>query len=66
LDQSIEYGKRIVNLYRQGADFESIARQVARETMEADSFDFLNEDLMMPISRAEVRNILKASGIAVA
>ena len=63
LDQSIEYGDRIVSLYRQGTDFESLARQVAHEAMEADSFDFLSEDLMMPISRAEVRNILKASGI---
>ncbi len=63
LDQSIEYGKRIVSLYQQGGDLESIARQVAHETMEADSFDFMNEDLMMPISRAEVRNILKSSGV---
>jgi 2-aminobenzoylacetyl-CoA thioesterase len=63
LAQSIEYGKRIVGLYQQGGDLESIARQVAHETMEADSFDFMNEDLMMPISRAEVRNILKSSGV---
>jgi glyoxylase-like metal-dependent hydrolase (beta-lactamase superfamily II) len=63
LDQSIEYGKRIVGLYQQGGDLESIARQVAHESMEADSFDFMNEDMMMPISRAEVRNILKSSGV---
>jgi len=63
LAQSIEYGKRIVGLFQQGGDLESIARQVARETMAADDFDFMNEDLMMPISRAEVRNILKSSGV---
>lgn len=66
LDQAIAYGKRIVDLYRESGDLEAIARQVAHETMEADSFDFLNEDLLMPISRAEVRNILKASGITAA
>lgn len=63
LAQSIEYGERIVGLFKQGGDLESIARQVARETMAADNFDFMNEDLMMPISRAEVRNILKSSGV---
>jgi len=63
LEQSVEYGKRITGLYKESGDLELIARQVARETMQADSFDFMNEDLMMPISRAEVRNILKSSGI---
>jgi glyoxylase-like metal-dependent hydrolase (beta-lactamase superfamily II) len=65
LEQSLEHEKRIAGLYKESGDFESIARQVARETMAADSFDFMNEDLMMPISRAEVRNILKSSGITV-
>ena len=63
LEQSVEYGERITGLYQESGDLELIARQVARETMEADSFDFMNEDLMIPISRAEVRNILKSPGI---
>ena len=60
-----EYGKRIVSIYSQMKDFEQVARLVARETLEVDNFDFLNEDLMMPVARAEVRNILKDSGITV-
>lgn len=66
LDQSIEYENRVVGLYKQGVGLESIARQQAREAMEADGFDFMSEDLMMPIARAEVRNILKSTGITLA
>lgn len=63
LDQSIEYGKRIAGIFQKSGDLELTARQVARETMQADGFDFLNEDMMMPIARAEVRNILKSYDI---
>jgi 2-aminobenzoylacetyl-CoA thioesterase len=59
-----EYGKRIVDLYSNMKDLEQVAHLVAKETLEVDQFDFLNEELMMPVARAEVRNILKASGIA--
>jgi glyoxylase-like metal-dependent hydrolase (beta-lactamase superfamily II) len=65
LAQSLEYQERIIRLFRENNDFEQVARIVARETMQADEFDFLSEDLMMPISRAEVRNILKDAGIEV-
>ena len=58
-----EYEKFIVGLYNETGDFEQVARQVARETMEIDNFDFMSEDLMLPIYRAEVRNILKSAGI---
>lgn len=64
LEQSIEYGDRIVGLYKQGGGLESIARQRAREAMEVDSFNLMSEDLMMPIARVEVRNILKSYGIS--
>lgn len=66
LEQSIAFENRVIGLHKQGIDLESIARQLAREAMEADSFDFMSEDLMMPIARAEVRNILKSSGITLA
>ncbi|MCX6004610.1 MAG: MBL fold metallo-hydrolase [Chloroflexi bacterium] len=58
-----EYEQRIAGLYRETKDMEEISRQVARETIASDKFDFLSEDLMLPISRAEVRNILKAAGV---
>ncbi len=63
LQMTEDYGTRIVSLYAMDNDFEKVAHLVARETMETDNFDFLSEDLMMPVARAEVRNILKASGI---
>lgn len=59
----IEYQDHIVEQYRLTGDMEQIAGQVARETLELESFDFLNQELMMPISRAEVRNVLRSAGI---
>jgi glyoxylase-like metal-dependent hydrolase (beta-lactamase superfamily II) len=58
-----EYQDRIVEQYRLTGDLEQVAGQAARETLENESFDFLNEELMMPISRAEVRNVLKSAGL---
>jgi len=57
-----EYEKRIVGLYRETGDLESVTRLIARETIASDKFDFITEELMLPISRAEVHNILKAAG----
>ncbi|MDD5313552.1 MAG: hypothetical protein PHO26_11000 [Dehalococcoidia bacterium] len=57
-----EYEKRIVRLYRESGDIEGVTRLIARETIASDKFDFVTEELMLPISRAEVRNILRASG----
>jgi len=56
-----DYSRRIVGLYKENGDLEKTARVVAHETL--DSFDFGPEDLMMPVARAEVRNILKDAGI---
>ncbi len=64
--QAVEdYGKRIIDIYKEKGDFEQTFRWVARERLKIDGFTFLNEDLMIPVARAEVRNILKASGINV-
>jgi len=60
-----DYGKRVVDIYNEKKDFEQTFRWVARERLKVDGFTFLNEDLMIPVARAEVRNILKASGISV-
>jgi glyoxylase-like metal-dependent hydrolase (beta-lactamase superfamily II) len=65
LQMSEEYGKRIIDIYEGKKDFEQTVRWVVHERLEVDGFAFLNEDLMMPVARAEVRNILKASGINV-
>jgi 2-aminobenzoylacetyl-CoA thioesterase len=65
LKMCLEYEKRIAGMYGEMGDFEKVARVVARETLEVDNFDFLNEDLLMPVARAEVRNILKDAGIYV-
>jgi glyoxylase-like metal-dependent hydrolase (beta-lactamase superfamily II) len=58
-----EYQDHIVEQYRLTGDLEQVAGQVARETLELESFEFLNQELMMPISRAEVRNVLKSAGL---
>ena len=58
-----DYQEHIVEQYRLTGDLEQVAGQVARETLELASFDFLNQELMMPISRAEVRNVLKSAGL---
>ena len=44
-------------------DLEQVAAQVARAALKFEGFEFLNEELMMPISRAEVRNVLKSAGL---
>jgi len=58
-----EYQDHIVEQYRLTGDLEQVAAQVAKETLEIESFEFLNQELMMPISRAEVRNVLKSAGL---
>ncbi len=58
-----EYQDHIVEQYKLTGDVEQVAGQVARETLELEDFGFLNQELMMPISRAEVRNVLKSAGL---
>ena len=58
-----DYGKRIVDIYKENTDFEQTYRWVARERLKFDGFAFLNEELMIPVARAEVRNILREAGI---
>jgi glyoxylase-like metal-dependent hydrolase (beta-lactamase superfamily II) len=65
LQKSEDYGKRIVERYMVKKDFEQTVRWVVRERLAVDGFAFLSEDLMIPVAKAEVRNILKASGINV-
>jgi 2-aminobenzoylacetyl-CoA thioesterase len=65
LQTAEDYEKLIVDMYQEKKDFEQTFRWVARERLRIDGFTFLNEDLMIPVARAEVRNVLKASGINV-
>ena len=58
-----EYQDRIVEQYRLTGDLEQVAAKAAKEALEFEGFEFLNEELMMPISRAEVRNVLKSAGL---
>jgi len=58
-----DYQEHIVEQYRLSGDLEKVAGQVAQETLAFASFDFLNQEIMMPISRAEVRNVLKSAGL---
>jgi len=64
LKRTDEYQEHIVSLYRCSNDIEDVARHVAREASKFDALDYSNEDFMMPVYRAEVRNILRASGIS--
>ncbi len=58
-----EYQDHIVEQYRSTGDLEKVAGQVAQEALEFEDFGFLTPELMMPISRAEVRNVLKSAGL---
>ncbi|MFA5078346.1 MAG: MBL fold metallo-hydrolase [Dehalococcoidia bacterium] len=58
-----EYEEHIVEQYKLTGDLERVAGKVAREALEMEDFGFLTQELMMPISRAEVRNVLKSVGL---
>ena len=60
-----EFEAHVLDMYRESGDLDKVARQVAHETMGATRFDFVTEDIMMPVSRAVARNILKAAGVVV-
>ncbi|MDD4877270.1 MAG: hypothetical protein PHQ86_09160, partial [Dehalococcoidales bacterium] len=60
-----EFEEHILSLYRETGDLEKVARQAALDFMRFSHFDFINEDIMMPVTRAVAKNILKAAGIAV-
>lgn len=58
-----EFEEHVLEEYGKTGDIEQVARQLARETIGFARFDFANEEIMMPVSRAVARNILKAAGI---
>jgi len=58
-----DYEDHILEYYKLTGDLEKVAGQVALETLAVEDFGFLNQELMMPISRAEVRNVLKSAGL---
>jgi glyoxylase-like metal-dependent hydrolase (beta-lactamase superfamily II) len=58
-----EFEGHVMDMYRETGDMEQVARQVARETIGFTRFDFVDEEIMMPVSRAVARNILKAAGV---
>jgi 2-aminobenzoylacetyl-CoA thioesterase len=60
-----EFEAHVLDMYRESGDMEKVARQVAQETNGFTRFDFVDEEIMMPVSRAVARNILKAAGIGV-
>lgn len=60
-----EYSTQVIQMYRQSGDLETVARQVAKRTIVMERTDLISEDVMVPVARAEVRNILRAAGITV-
>jgi len=60
-----EFEGHVMDMYRETGDIEEVARQVARETIGFSRFEFVDENIMMPVSRAVARNILKAAGITI-
>jgi 2-aminobenzoylacetyl-CoA thioesterase len=58
-----EFEDHVIAVYRETGDMENVARQVARDTIGFTRFDFVDENIMMPVSRAVARNILKAAGV---
>jgi glyoxylase-like metal-dependent hydrolase (beta-lactamase superfamily II) len=58
-----EYEKQVIQMYRESCDLEATAKQVAKRTIVMERTEFMSEDVMVPVARAEVRNILKAAGV---
>jgi len=59
-----EFEEHVIGLYREVGNMEQVARQVAFETTGFTRFDFVDEEIMLPVSRAVARNVLKAAGLA--
>ncbi len=57
-----QYEKHVLDMYQESGDIEKVARQVASEMMAASGFEFSSGELMVPVGRAVVRNILKYLG----
>jgi hypothetical protein len=57
-----EYQQQILEMYGKEGDLETVAMHVARRTIIMEKTEFISEDVMVPVARAEVRNILKAAG----
>jgi glyoxylase-like metal-dependent hydrolase (beta-lactamase superfamily II) len=60
-----EYSNQVIQMYQQSGDIETLARQVASRTIVMERTDLISEDVMVPVARAEERNILRAAGITV-
>lgn len=58
-----EFEKRVIDLYRETGDLEKVAIWVGNETMRFTQFTFQTEEVMLPVSRAVARNILKAASM---
>jgi hypothetical protein len=57
------YQKYICGLYQHSRDVNEVAERIAREVSKFHGLDTSSENFMMPVYIAEVRKILKASGI---
>lgn len=53
----------IIELYQQMGDLDKVAQKVATEAMEWNKLEFLNMELMMAVSKAEIRNVLRYAKI---
>lgn len=58
-----EYEQHVINQYNKLGDIEKVSRQEVLEMVKLGAYDFLNEDIMMLVSRLTVTNILKYAGI---
>lgn len=59
-----EFEKRVVYLYQEIQDVDQVAINIlGEENFKLKDFDFVDKDIMMPIARAYVRNVLKSAGI---
>ena len=60
-----EFEGHLLEMYRETGDLEKVARWVCHETMSCTRFTFQTEEIMLPVSRAVARNVLKAAGMEV-
>ncbi len=62
LTQCDEHEQYILKMYDEAGDLETVARRVARMPIIIEESGIMTGDVMVPVARAEVRNILKAAG----
>lgn len=63
LELCSEFEEHVQKLYREAGDIEKVAGIVERETSSYTRFDFDSTEIMLPVCRAVVRNILKDAGL---